>query len=225
MSGAPHPASSMRRLISEPAAAASGTLTVTRTISDPASANSIHWRAVAAASAVSVIVIDCTTTGAPPPTWTLPTRTGTVLCTFKVGIRLPARLKPRSYHPAPLLHCGRQERGARPDEIDVYRASRGAGAGTRGPGRGAVRPAGRFGFDAVHRVVGGDPAVAGPGLRHRQRGLSLAHARSVDGRSAADAARRRPRRSDVPAGEVAQGRQRHAQRLRQRAPRDRCDPF
>jgi hypothetical protein len=33
-------------------------LTVTRTISDPASANSTHWAAVPLASAVSVIVID-----------------------------------------------------------------------------------------------------------------------------------------------------------------------
>ena len=37
MSGAVQPASSMRRLISGTAAAASGTLTVTRTISEPAS--------------------------------------------------------------------------------------------------------------------------------------------------------------------------------------------
>ena len=41
------PASSIRCLISGTAAAASGTLTVTRTISDPASASSMHWRAVA----------------------------------------------------------------------------------------------------------------------------------------------------------------------------------
>ena len=39
-------------------AAASGTFTVTRTISEPASASSMHCCAVAAASAVSVIVID-----------------------------------------------------------------------------------------------------------------------------------------------------------------------
>ena len=45
-----------------------------RTISDPASASSATWRAVAAASAVSVLVIDWTTTGAPPPTTTSPTR-------------------------------------------------------------------------------------------------------------------------------------------------------
>ena len=50
-----------------------GRLTVTRTISDPASASSMHCCAVARASAVSVIVIDWTTTGAPPPTWTRPT--------------------------------------------------------------------------------------------------------------------------------------------------------
>ena len=78
MSGAVQPASSIRRLISGTAAAASGRFTVTRTISDPASASSTHWRAVAAASAVSVIVIDWTTTGAPPPTCTWPTFTPTV---------------------------------------------------------------------------------------------------------------------------------------------------
>ena len=61
------------------AAAASGTLTVTRTISEPASANSMHCCAVPAASAVSVMVIDWTTMGAPPPTCRRPTRTPTVL--------------------------------------------------------------------------------------------------------------------------------------------------
>ena len=75
MSGAVQPASSIRCLISGTAAAASGRFTVTRTISDPASASSMHCCAVAAASAVSVIVMHWTTTGAPPPTWTVPTRT------------------------------------------------------------------------------------------------------------------------------------------------------
>src|SRR2546422_8911682 len=79
MSGASQPASSIRCLISGTAAAASGTLTVTRTISEPASASSTHCLAVAAASTVSVIVIDWTTTGAPPPTVTRPTLTPTVL--------------------------------------------------------------------------------------------------------------------------------------------------
>ena len=79
MSGTVQPASSIRRLISGTAAAASGRLTVTRTISDPASASSMICCAVARASAVSVIVIDWTTTGAPPPTWKRPTFTPTVL--------------------------------------------------------------------------------------------------------------------------------------------------
>ena len=48
----------MRCLISGTAAAASGTLTVTRTISDPACHNSMHCCAVPLASAVSVMVID-----------------------------------------------------------------------------------------------------------------------------------------------------------------------
>src|SRR5688572_26765084 len=45
----------------------------------------MHCAAVAAASAVSVIVIDWTMTGAPPPTWTRPTRTPTVLWSLAVG--------------------------------------------------------------------------------------------------------------------------------------------
>src|SRR5690606_721357 len=57
------------------AAAASGVLTVTRTISDPARQSSATCFVVAATSAVSVLVMDCTTTGAPPPTSTFPIRT------------------------------------------------------------------------------------------------------------------------------------------------------
>src|SRR5437660_11420723 len=52
------------------AAAASSWLTVTRTSSLPARANSATWRAVAATSAVSVLVIDWTTTGWEEPTAT-----------------------------------------------------------------------------------------------------------------------------------------------------------
>src|SRR4029079_3321350 len=86
MSGAVTPASSMRCLISGTACAASGRLTVTRTISEPASASSMHWRAVPAASAVSVMVIDWTTTGAPPPTCTPPTLTPMLRCNFRTAI-------------------------------------------------------------------------------------------------------------------------------------------
>src|SRR6266508_6191675 len=86
MSGAVTPASSIRRLISGTACAASGTFTVTRTISEPAWASSIDCRAVEATSAVSVLAIDWTTTGAPPPTRTGPTRTPTVACLFLLSI-------------------------------------------------------------------------------------------------------------------------------------------
>src|SRR5947208_16729116 len=48
----------------------------------------MHCCAVARASAVSVIVIDCTTIGAPPPTWTRPTFTPTVLWCFTTAMEV-----------------------------------------------------------------------------------------------------------------------------------------
>src|ERR1700692_4465184 len=62
------------------AAAASSRSTVMRPISDPARASAATCLAVPSISAVSVLVIDCTTTGAPPPTVTFPTFTATVRC-------------------------------------------------------------------------------------------------------------------------------------------------
>ena len=53
------------------ALAASGVSTVMRTSSEPACASSLTWIAVAIASAVAVLVIDCTRTGASPPTVTM----------------------------------------------------------------------------------------------------------------------------------------------------------
>src|SRR6476469_2868699 len=57
------------------AAADSGLLTVTRTSSEPARHKSATCFTVEATSAVSVLVIDCTTIGWLLPTWTLPTFT------------------------------------------------------------------------------------------------------------------------------------------------------
>src|SRR5260370_24715532 len=51
-----------------------------RTISEPARDSAATWAMVPSISAVSVLVIDCTTIGAPPPTATLPTMTCVVLC-------------------------------------------------------------------------------------------------------------------------------------------------
>src|SRR5215469_18381335 len=75
MIGTLQPAFSSRFLISGTTAAASGTFTVQRTISLPASASSSVCCRVVFTSAVSVLVIDCTTMGAPPPTCTWPTFT------------------------------------------------------------------------------------------------------------------------------------------------------
>ena len=47
--------------------------TATRTISQPAEASAAICAVVASTSCVFVSVIDCTTTGAPPPIWTPPT--------------------------------------------------------------------------------------------------------------------------------------------------------
>ena len=58
------------------ALAASSRSTVMRTISEPARARSAVCRAVPSTSAVSVLVIDCTTIGALPPTITPATSTG-----------------------------------------------------------------------------------------------------------------------------------------------------
>ena len=69
----------MRCLMAGTAAAASGRLTVIRTSSEPACANSMHCCAVDPTSGVSVLVIDCTAIGAPPPICTGPTLTPTVL--------------------------------------------------------------------------------------------------------------------------------------------------
>ncbi len=59
------------------AAADSSRSTVMRTISDPARCSAATCATVESTSAVSVLVIDCTTTGALPPTTTPPTLTPT----------------------------------------------------------------------------------------------------------------------------------------------------
>src|SRR5687767_12644655 len=65
----------VRFRISYIAAAASSSGTAIRTISQPASTISSICRIVPSTSVVSVLVIDCTATGAPAPIWTLPTMT------------------------------------------------------------------------------------------------------------------------------------------------------
>src|SRR5688572_10944686 len=78
MTGVSHPSAWMRSTISETAAAASSLLTVIRTSCEPARASATICAAVDAASAVSVFVIDWTTTGCEDPTATSPTYVVTV---------------------------------------------------------------------------------------------------------------------------------------------------
>ena len=71
------------RTISGSAAASSFFGTATRTISHPADASAAICAVVAATSCVFVSVIDCTTTGAPPPISTSPTRIWTSLASLE----------------------------------------------------------------------------------------------------------------------------------------------
>ena len=61
--------------------------TATRTISHPADASAAICAVVASTSCVFVRVIDCTTTGAPPPIATPPTR---IWCALAIAVRVPA---------------------------------------------------------------------------------------------------------------------------------------
>jgi hypothetical protein len=78
MTGTSTPSPRTLRTISGTAAAAASVLTVTRTSCEPAWASRATWIAEASASAVSVFVIDCTTTGWAEPTRMPPTSTETV---------------------------------------------------------------------------------------------------------------------------------------------------
>ena len=67
MSGTRTPRAAIRSRMWGTAAAASGRSTVMRTSSEPAAASSSTCSAVAPTSAVSVLVMDWTAMGAPPP--------------------------------------------------------------------------------------------------------------------------------------------------------------
>jgi hypothetical protein len=96
MIGTSTPCIARRSTIRGTAAADSGLLTVTRTISEPARQSCATWRAVDSTSAVSVLVIDCTTTGASPPTRTPP------ISTCRVRRRGAGPKHPESSYPPPI---------------------------------------------------------------------------------------------------------------------------
>src|SRR5712671_2291769 len=97
-SGTLQPAASSRSRIGATCAAASGELTVMRTSSEPARASASTCRAVASASAVSVLVIDCTTIGAPPPMTTPSTATGRETLLLEELMKRLFQREPRDFH-------------------------------------------------------------------------------------------------------------------------------
>src|SRR5215510_10827833 len=102
MTGVLCPASRTRVMISGTAAAASLLLTVTRTSSDPDCASSMTCRAVAIASAVSVLVIDWTTTALQPPMRTPPILTDTEFLRFILAIIFSIDWRP-IFQPQPIF--------------------------------------------------------------------------------------------------------------------------
>src|SRR5262245_6368371 len=100
---------STSRTMSGTARAAASLLTVTRTSSLPATCRARTWATVAGTSAVSVLVIDCTTMGRSPPTPTPPTSTGTAFRRFGPITRsllMRGRERSRQARAALLAHLG-----------------------------------------------------------------------------------------------------------------------
>src|SRR5690606_93619 len=124
-----------------------------RTISEPACASSLTWMAVPIASTVSVLVIDCTRTGASPPTVTTRGPQTTLACRERRGCG-----------EAGAMGCCREE---------VTRRSK-SGAASRGPDHEA-RHAARLGQRreveglAVHPRVDAGGAPEHHGQRQRAR--------------------------------------------------------
>src|SRR5919106_1311571 len=100
MSGTPTPSASSLERMTGTAWAAASLLTVMRTSSEPACASCATWMAVASASAVSVFVIDCTTTGWADPTGTPPTSTVGVVRRGGTLIGDHGRARPSDRHTA-----------------------------------------------------------------------------------------------------------------------------
>ena len=89
MMGVSQPLARTPSTIAGTALAAASLFTVTRTNSDPARASAAICCTVEGTSAVSVLVIDCTTTGASDPTTTAPIFTETARRRSIWGIGTP----------------------------------------------------------------------------------------------------------------------------------------
>src|SRR5215470_13441662 len=158
------PCARSRSLICGTAAAASSRSTVTRTISEPARASAATWATVAATSPVSVLVIDWTTMGAPPPTITPPTSTATELRRWEGPASVMRSIRPLSSVLCRLFTAMRAD----PADLDHRRLGREAGRAGRGFkcrsdfGRGGLSDCAATLADQEHdRIVGDVRAYAG----------------------------------------------------------------
>src|SRR6185295_3570257 len=99
------------RLISPSFSAASRTGTAQRTMSQPAASSDQISSRVACTSRVSVLVIDCTVIGAPPPTLTLPTCSCLLLrrLIIRVSSPLPEELERVDAHEVVVERVDHQE--------------------------------------------------------------------------------------------------------------------
>src|SRR5512144_852507 len=154
--------------ISGTARAAASVFTVTRTSSLPAAWSALTWATVPATSAVSVLVMDCTTMGRRPPTFTPPTSTATVFRRSGVLIGAMPIIPPHpgEYHDGH-VHLRRGRRDARGG---LVRGGDGGARGHRprfpGPDRAGPGRPGWLSQDAAHVYA----AALRPGARARGGG-------------------------------------------------------
>src|SRR6516162_3225794 len=163
-----------RSLMCGTAAAASSRSTVTRTSSEPARASAAACRAVASTSAVSVLVIDWTTTGASPPTVTPATSTATDRRRF-CG---PASLMSGSLSED---RCQKSEGGRKPSVISPLSAAMAADTGDLDHRRlrreiGSARSGAQRACDLARRGFADRAATLADEKHHQRAGGVVVHA-------------------------------------------------
>src|SRR5690606_14245184 len=164
MIGTCTPARSSPSTMAGTAAAAASLLTVTRTSSLPARASAATCRTVAITSAVSVLVMDCTTIGCPDPTGMPPTRAVTVLRRSMVAIHgIWRNGHAGGSHPGDMVPPCKQDR----ERESAKEAKRCSGRGVDTEGRRCL-PA-PFVLSLLLRVRGSDEAELADQALHVSR--------------------------------------------------------
>src|SRR5215510_10696350 len=187
--GTPTPILRSRSLMRGTAAAASLRSTVMRTISEPAAASAATCRTVSSTSAVSVLVMDCTTTGAPPPTSTPPTSTATDRrrCCGPASVILGLLWRREVPDCAAVVNApgsranARQSHGLSPSSVGSPRLAVRADAGELDHRRfrrkaGGARRGGQRGGDVARRRLPDGAAALADEKHHQRAGGVIVHA-------------------------------------------------